>query len=193
MNQGKRFATAIALAIALAGTTAAAEVRINANCSALGGCTFTNIGDDRGSACAVLVLTRQDGRSIRSSPVCSGSLAPSSTGAAIPVQFTEPVLTFCSEGACTPSVEMQGLRSDESGGPQGLLVPFLLGASAAWVYADAKKRGARRGLHPGLFDLGPGGWAVATFFLWIIAFPAYLIRRDEIAKRASQDAQPPSA
>ena len=191
MNQGKRYAALVALALSLASAPAFADVRFNANCGAFAGCTFTNTGDERGSACAVLTLSRPDGQTIQSSPVCSGTVEPNSTGAPIPVQFITPVGTFCAESTCTPSVRLENLRSDEQRGVLGYLVPVLLAVSASWVYFDAKKRGARRGLHPGFFDFGPGGWAFATLLAWVIAFPAYLARRAEIAERAAQ--QPPSA
>jgi hypothetical protein len=64
----------------------------------------------------------------------------------------------------------------------GFLFLIVL-ACALWVFFDAKRIGAERGLVGGLGDLSPVGWAVATLGLWIVAFPAYLIYRPRI-KRA---------
>ena len=55
--------------------------------------------------------------------------------------------------------------------------------SSIWVYIDARSIGAKKGLTKGLFDIGPFGWALCCLLFWIIAFPAYLIKRGDI-KRA---------
>ena len=49
--------------------------------------------------------------------------------------------------------------------------------SAAWVYVDAKMIGVRKGLISGMFNIGAGSWWAATLLLWIVVFPAYLIKR----------------
>jgi hypothetical protein len=49
--------------------------------------------------------------------------------------------------------------------------------SALAVYYDANSLGVRKGLISGIFDMGPLGWAFATFLLWVIAFPAYIVAR----------------
>lgn len=49
----------------------------------------------------------------------------------------------------------------------GLVLP-----SALWVFVDAHSLGVKRGaLGGGLFDLGPGGWCLATLLLWCVGFP----------------------
>lgn len=58
-----------------------------------------------------------------------------------------------------------------------------------WVYFDAKAIGARKGLLPGFFNIGPIGWALGTLLLWIIAFPLYLIKRGDIKAKASGKAE----
>jgi hypothetical protein len=55
---------------------------------------------------------------------------------------------------------------------------ILLG-SAGWVLYDAKKIGVKKGLISGLGNMGPWAWFFATLFLWIIAFPMYLIKRGD--------------
>ena len=195
---GRADAALAALGVALAATSASAQqdrVEIRARCSALGGCVFTNTGSEPGSGCATLVITGGPGQSIRSSLVCSGSLQPNSTSAAIPVGFAgTDALTFCAQQpACAPTVEVSNLRSDATPIPWSLLFALVVGGSSGWVYRDAKRIGARPGLFPGMFDLGPGGWFLCSFFLWIIAFPAYLMKREAIAKAAAATpASPPT-
>jgi hypothetical protein len=52
--------------------------------------------------------------------------------------------------------------------------------SAIWVYVDAKTIGVRKGLIAGMFNIGAGAWCAATLLLWIVVFPAYLIKRDAL-------------
>lgn len=62
--------------------------------------------------------------------------------------------------------------------------------SAIWVYFDAKKIGARRGLLPGFFDLPPWAWALGCLGLWIVVLPAYLIKRPDIINAAAGEEIP---
>jgi hypothetical protein len=64
-----------------------------------------------------------------------------------------------------------------------MVVLLLIIGCAAWVYADAKSIGVRKGLVTGLGDMSPLGWLIATLGIWIVAFPAYLYYRGEF-KRA---------
>ena len=61
-------------------------------------------------------------------------------------------------------------------------------ASAIWVYFDAKSIGVRKNLVSGFWNLGPGGWSVATLLLWIIGFPCYLIKRGTLKAAAAAEA-----
>lgn len=56
-----------------------------------------------------------------------------------------------------------------------------------WVYLDArgKKIGKVAGAG-GMFNMSAGAWSVVTLLLWIIGFPAYLIKRSSLIKRASE-------
>lgn len=83
-------------------------------------------------------------------------------------------------------------QSDAAAGT-GLLIGLgLLFACAIWVYVDARRIGARKGLIPGFLDIGPIGWAVGTVLFWILAFPLYLAQRGPI-KRAVQQRDDRSA
>lgn len=66
--------------------------------------------------------------------------------------------------------------------------------TAIWVAVDAGNLGARSGrLGGGFFDMGPVGWFFATVLLWIIAFPAYLVKRPEyLALRAELEPATPT-
>ncbi len=52
--------------------------------------------------------------------------------------------------------------------------------SATWVFVDARRRGVRRGLVAGFFDMGPVGWSASVLLLWVVAFPLYLRRRSAL-------------
>ena len=64
------------------------------------------------------------------------------------------------------------------------LIMILTVLSSIWVYFDARRIGARRGLIPGLGNLGPGGWFFACLLLWLLAFPFYLAKRPAIKQAA---------
>lgn len=72
---------------------------------------------------------------------------------------------------------------------QSLIVLIVLGTSI-WVYVDAKKIGARRGLLTGFSDMSPAAWCVACLLLWIIVFPLYLAKRSTIIQLAPQSPRP---
>lgn len=62
-----------------------------------------------------------------------------------------------------------------------ILIAALLSLSAAVIYHDATRN--RIGKIPeqgGLFNMHAGSWAIAALFLWIIAVPAYLLKRKEL-------------
>jgi len=62
--------------------------------------------------------------------------------------------------------------------------------SAAWVFYDANSNGIQRGQNSGFFDMGPVGWSICTALIWIIAFPAYLIKRNDLIAAANVKLQP---
>lgn len=54
---------------------------------------------------------------------------------------------------------------------------FVIG-STVWVGVDASRLGVRRGRLPGsAFDMSVTSWVICCLFLWIIAFPCYLVAR----------------
>jgi len=70
------------------------------------------------------------------------------------------------------------------------IVWIVLLATCIWVVIDAKSIGVKKGMLKGFFDLGPWGWFWVCVLLWIIGFPAYLIKRGEYIKLASGNASP---
>ena len=67
------------------------------------------------------------------------------------------------------------------------LVFLIIVGTSLWVAYDAEKKGAKSGrLGGGFFDMGPIGWLFACLLLWIVAFPAYLVKREEIEKSSSK-------
>jgi hypothetical protein len=67
---------------------------------------------------------------------------------------------------------------------------IIVVVSAIWVYIDAKQIGVRKGLISGMFDNGPGVWCAGTLLLWIVVFPAYLIKRGELKAAAAARTAP---
>lgn len=67
-----------------------------------------------------------------------------------------------------------------------LSIVVLVVLSGIWVYWDATERKIGKIANlKSMFNISAGGWAIVTLMLWIVAFPAYLIKRKsliEIAK-----------
>src|SRR5690242_9215362 len=59
----------------------------------------------------------------------------------------------------------------------------VLGTSI-WVLIDAKQIGVRSGLIKGIGGMGPWGWFFACLLLWIVGFPLYLVKRNELRRAA---------
>jgi Short C-terminal domain len=58
------------------------------------------------------------------------------------------------------------------------LLPLLvvLGTSV-WVLIDSRTIGVEKGQTKGFFNMGPAGWFFSCLLCWIVAFPAYLVKR----------------
>jgi hypothetical protein len=57
------------------------------------------------------------------------------------------------------------------------VILILVAATSVWVWMDAKRLGVRRGVPKGFLSMGPLAWFISCFLLWIVAFPAYLVKR----------------
>lgn len=65
------------------------------------------------------------------------------------------------------------------------LLAAIIVTCALWVYWDATSN--RIGKIPGaggFFNISAGAWSAVTLGLWIIGFPAYLIKRSALVERA---------
>ncbi|MBB6184785.1 hypothetical protein [Oleiagrimonas soli] len=73
----------------------------------------------------------------------------------------------------------------------GLLILLLVSASAVWVYLDASRN--EIGHDPnrsGLFNMSAGAWGLASLLIWIIGFPAYIIKRKSLVEHAKSNPHP---
>lgn len=62
-----------------------------------------------------------------------------------------------------------------------LLVAYI--GTTVWVGLDASNLNVKAGkLGGGSLDMGVVGWVLACLLLWILAFPAYLVKRPEYVK-----------
>lgn len=66
-----------------------------------------------------------------------------------------------------------------------ILTLLIVVGTSIWVWIDAKAIGAKKGQQEGLLDMGPFGWFLSCLLLWIICFPAYLVKRSEIKQLSS--------
>lgn len=57
---------------------------------------------------------------------------------------------------------------------------------SCWVAYDDSKIGVRKGAIRGFFNMGVVGWFFSCLMLFIVAFPAYLIKRPLYLKSAGQ-------
>ena len=59
---------------------------------------------------------------------------------------------------------------------------FAVLASGHGGNLQAIIKAVKKGQIKGVCDMGPATWLLVSLFLWIIAFPAYLIKRPEFIK-----------
>jgi len=68
-----------------------------------------------------------------------------------------------------------------------VIVAIIVG-TAIWVYLDATKNKIGKVKEAGgMFNMSAGAWSVVTLLLWIIGFPAYLIKRGALIERAKEN------
>lgn len=69
----------------------------------------------------------------------------------------------------------------------GLLIAVVVTVSSVWVYLDATNhRIGKLAEGKGLFNLSAGGWATVTLLLWIVGFPCYLAKREDLIWKAKK-------
>ena len=67
------------------------------------------------------------------------------------------------------------------------VVTVVVIATGFGVPVDAIGIGVKKGQITGLFDMGPAGWFFSCLLLWIVAFPAYLVKRQKLKEINEQD------
>lgn len=59
--------------------------------------------------------------------------------------------------------------------------------SGTWVYYDATKNNVGKIKNEkGMFNMSAGSWCVVTLFLWIVGFPAYVLKRKSLIIQAKE-------
>ena len=71
-----------------------------------------------------------------------------------------------------------------------LLPALVVLGTSVWVLVDARRRGITKGKIKGFFNMGPAGWFFSCLLMWIVAFPAYLVKRRTLGQVAVEDGQP---
>lgn len=71
------------------------------------------------------------------------------------------------------------------------IVVAVVAISALWVYLDATKNNIGKITDAkGIFNKSAGAWGTVTLLLWIIGFPAYLIKRGDLIEKAKENPVP---
>ena len=66
-----------------------------------------------------------------------------------------------------------------------VLSTAIVATTSVWVYLDATENNIGKIPYvKGMFNMSAGAWAIVTLFLWIIGFPAYLIKRRSLIAAA---------
>jgi len=69
-----------------------------------------------------------------------------------------------------------------------ILMWLLVPGSILFVYYDAtKNRIGKVAGENGFLNMSAGMWTIGTWLLWIIVFPLYIIKRDELIEKAKQN------
>jgi hypothetical protein len=68
-----------------------------------------------------------------------------------------------------------------------MVMSLLVLGSSIWMAVDASQLGYDKRDIRGIAAMGPAGWFLCGLFLWIVAFPLYLIKRPEL--KAAGDAR----
>jgi hypothetical protein len=71
-----------------------------------------------------------------------------------------------------------------------LLTLFLVFGTSVWVLVDSRTIGVKKGQIKGFFNMGPTGWFFSCLLCWIVAFPAYLVKRPEYKRVSVLGRQP---
>ena len=71
------------------------------------------------------------------------------------------------------------------------LLPLLLVfGTSVWVLVDARTIGVKKGQIKGFFNMSPTEWFFSCLLCWIVALPAYLVKRPEYKRVTASGRQP---
>ena len=62
------------------------------------------------------------------------------------------------------------------------IILLIVLITAIWVLIDANNIGIKKGQISGMGDMGPMGWFISCLLIWVIAFPLYIVKRNEYKK-----------
>lgn len=69
----------------------------------------------------------------------------------------------------------------------GIIAILIVVITSIWIYIDATKNKIGKILdEKGMFNISPGEWTAGALLLWIIVFPAYLIKRKSLIEKAKK-------
>lgn len=69
----------------------------------------------------------------------------------------------------------------------GIIVILIVAITSVWIYLDAtKNKIGKIANEKGMFNISAGEWAAGALLLWIIVFPAYLIKRNALIEKAKE-------
>jgi hypothetical protein len=67
----------------------------------------------------------------------------------------------------------------------GIIVILIVVITSVWIYLDAtKNKIGEIANDKSMFNLSAGGWVAGALLLWIVVFPAYLIKRKSLIEKA---------
>lgn len=68
-----------------------------------------------------------------------------------------------------------------------IFLSVIITGTAIWVYLDATRNKIGKIANTGgMFNMSAGAWGTVTLLLWIVGFPAYLIKRSSLITLASK-------
>jgi hypothetical protein len=69
----------------------------------------------------------------------------------------------------------------------GIIVILIVAITSVWIYLDAtKNKIGKIENEKGMFNISAGEWAAGALLLWIVVFPAYLIKRKSRIEKAKE-------
>ena len=71
-----------------------------------------------------------------------------------------------------------------------MLPSLVVMSTSLWVLLDSRSIGLKKGQIKGFFNMGPLGRFLSCLLCWIVAFPAYLVKRREYLRAIASANEP---